>query len=87
MQGWETGVRAAALQLHKQSFFGWTGEVPSPFEGPISAPRAFILLKDIFKSFHVLQVCTLQMFSLFYSPAETTYLVPQTDRIKYHVCK
>lgn len=44
MQGWETGVRTTALELHKQSFFRWTGEVPSPFECPIGAPRALILL-------------------------------------------
>lgn len=72
MQGWETGVRAAALQLHKQSFFGRTGEVPSTFEGPIGAPRALILLEDMFISFHVLQVGILQKRSLFYSLAETT---------------
>lgn len=32
-------------------------------------------------------VCTLQTCSLFYPLAETTYLVPQTDLIQYHVCK
>lgn len=56
MQRRETGVRTAALELHKQSFFGWTGEVPSSFECPVGAPRALILLQDIFESLQVVQL-------------------------------
>lgn len=87
MQGWETGVRAAALQLHKQSFFGWTGEVPSPLEGPIGAPRALILLEDISKSFHFLQLCTLQRARIIVLTSWNNLFIPQANLIKYHIFK
>lgn len=46
MQGWEAGVGPAAFELHKESFFGWAGEVPRTFEGAVSATRALFLLED-----------------------------------------
>lgn len=46
MQGREAGVGPAALELHKQGFFGWAGEVPHTFEGAVSATRALFLLED-----------------------------------------
>ena len=47
MQGRESGVGPAALELDKQSFFGWAGEVPRTFEGTISATSALILLEEV----------------------------------------
>lgn len=46
MQGGEAGVGPAALELHEQGFFGWTGEVPRTFEGAISATRALLFLEE-----------------------------------------
>lgn len=47
MLGWEAGVGSAALELYKQGFLGWAGEVPCPFEGAVSASRALILLEEV----------------------------------------
>lgn len=80
MQGREAGVRTAALELHKQSFFGWAGEVASPFEGPVGAPGALILLEDAFISFQVLQLVNNSS-----TLAGTTVFVAQADLIRYHV--
>lgn len=46
MQGWETGVGTAALELHKKGFFGWAGEIPSTFEGAISTTWALFFLEE-----------------------------------------
>ncbi len=46
MQGWEAGVGPAALELHKQGFFGRAGEVPRAFEGAVSATRTLFLLEE-----------------------------------------
>lgn len=46
MQGRETGVGPAALELHKQGFFGRAGEVPRTFEGAVSAARTLFLLEE-----------------------------------------
>ena len=45
VQGREAGVGPAALELHKQGFFGWAGEVPRAFEGAVSATRTLFFLK------------------------------------------
>lgn len=41
----ETGIGPAALQLHKQGFFGGTGEITCAFECAISATRALFFLE------------------------------------------
>lgn len=46
VQGWEAGVRPATFQFHKQSFFGWAGEVASPLEGAIGATRTLFFLRE-----------------------------------------
>lgn len=58
MQGWEAGVGPAALELHKQGFFRWAGEIPCAFEGTISATRTlFFLEKKVkFRSSNYCQV-------------------------------
>lgn len=50
MQGREAGVRPAALELHKQGFLRWAGEVPCAFEGAISATRTLFFLEERVKS-------------------------------------
>lgn len=67
MQGREAGVRPAALELHKQGFFGWAGEVPRTFEGAVSATRALLLLEEVkmpsSNYCQVLHVCTVKKLS------------------------
>lgn len=42
MRGWEAGIRPAALEFYKESFFRRAGEVPSAFERAISATGALL---------------------------------------------
>lgn len=69
MQGWEAGVGPAALELHKQGFFGWAGEVPRTFEGAVSATRTLFLLEEKVKITssnycQELHVCTIKKHGL-----------------------
>lgn len=46
VQGRKAGVRPAALELHKQGFFGWAGEVTGSFEGAVGATRTLFFLEE-----------------------------------------